>query len=47
VRSVTLGATTEDIYDHAEPVIDEAITGLLLNVIAPDQSILHESDAIN
>ncbi len=31
-------STTEDIYDHAEPVIDEAITGLLLSAIAPDRA---------
>jgi integrase len=40
-------STTEDIYDHAEAIIDENVTGLLLEAIAPDLSILQASDAIN
>jgi integrase len=39
-------STTEDIYDHVEQVIGEKVTGLLLDAIAPDLSIL-SSDAIN
>jgi integrase len=40
-------STTEDVYDHAEMIVGEAITGLLLQTIAPDLSILESSDAIN
>jgi integrase len=39
-------STTEDIYDHADLTVDEEITGLLLETIAPDLNILL-SDAVN
>ena len=37
--------TTEDIYDHAKVVVDEAITGMLLGAIIEDVAILQCSDA--
>ncbi len=39
-------STTEDIYDHVEPVVDEQTTSLLVQVILGDSNILH-SEAIN
>ena len=40
-------STTEDIYDHAEVVVDEEITGMLLGAIVEDVTILQCSDAVN
>jgi len=39
-------STTEDTYDHVEPVVDEQTTSLLVQVILGDSNILH-SEAIN
>jgi integrase len=40
-------STTEDIYDHAEVVVDEATTGMLLGAIVEDFAILQCSDVVN
>jgi integrase len=40
-------STTEDIYDHAEIVVDEATVGMLLGAIVDDFSILQCSDVVN
>lgn len=40
-------STTEDIYDHAEVVVDEATTGMLLGAIVEDIAILQCNDAVN
>ena len=40
-------STTEDIYDHAEVVVDEAITGMLLGAIVKDIAILECNDLVN
>jgi len=39
-------STTEDVYNHAERVVDEETTSLLVQVILGDTNILH-SEAIN
>ncbi len=40
-------STTEDIYDHAEIIVDEATTGMLLGAIVEDVAILQCSDVVN
>lgn len=40
-------STTEDIYDHAEVVVDEATTGILLGAIVEDVALLQCSDVVN
>ncbi len=39
-------STTEDVYDHAERIVDEETTSILVQVILGDTGILH-SEAIN
>jgi integrase len=40
-------STTEDIYDHAEVVVDEEIVGMLLGAIIGDGALLQHSDLVN
>jgi integrase len=40
-------STTEDIYDHAEIVVDEEIVGMLLGAIIEDVAILQQRDLVN
>ena len=40
-------STTEDIYDHAEIIVDEATTGMLLGAIVEDVALLQCSDVVN
>jgi integrase len=40
-------STTEDIYDQAEVVVDDAITEMLLGTIVEDIAMLQCSDAVN
>lgn len=39
-------STTEDVYDHAERIVDEETTSILVQVILGDTGILH-SEAVN
>jgi integrase len=41
-------STTEDIYDHAEKIVDVKTTGMLLDwLLGTEQELLHQSDVIN